>query len=192
METSGDDTSGLKRHADRLVAKGDEEAERILAEAKKKCDEDIRKAKEDAERLVKASAEKGAIDAARLENQELSSAELDAKKMRLVAQKEVLDSVLRAALKRLGDLPPEKRRAILGRLLIEARGTLPKGRAYARPEDLTQVSSAGYSNAGPLASSGGVIIESEDGRVRLDLRYETVLHYVWAKHTKEIVSLLFK
>lgn len=192
MEAPGEDMSGLKRHADRLIAKGDEEAERILAEARTKCDEDIRKAKEEAEGLVKTAREKGAIDAERLENQELSSAELDAKKMRLIAQKDMLDSVLKAALKRLGDLPPEKRGAILGRLLVKARGTMPKGRAYARPEDLTQVSAAGYANAGPLASSGGIIIESDDGKVRLDLRYETVLQHVWARHTKEIVNALFK
>ena len=191
MDEHANDLSGLKRHAERVIAKGEEEAERILAEAKARCDEELAKAKEGAEAILKKAKETGKRDALRLESQETSSMEIEAKKMKLVAKKEVLDSVLKASLKRLGDLSQEKRVAILGKLLVMARGEIPKGRAYCRPEDQAQVSAAGYTHAGQLSSIGGVIIENEDGSVRLDLRFETLLQQIWGRRTKEIAAALF-
>ena len=192
MGEPGNDLSGLKRHAERVIAKGDEEVERFLVEAKAKCEEELRKAKGGAEGILKRAGENAKRDALRLESQETSSMEIEMKKMKLISRKGVLDSVLKASLKRLGDLPQERRRAILGKLLIKARGEIPKGRAYCRLEDQTQVGAAGYAFAGKLDSVGGVIVENDDGSVRLDLRFETLLQHIWGRHTKEIVAVLFE
>jgi V/A-type H+-transporting ATPase subunit E len=192
MDETANDLSGLKRHAERVTAKGDEEVERLLAEAKAKCDEELKRARERAEDILKKVKETGKRDALRLEGQETSGMEIEAKKMKLVARKGVLDLVLDASLKRLGELPQERRRVILGRLLLKARAEMPKGRAYCRSEDQAQVTAAGYTFVGALNSIGGVMIESEDGSVRLDLRFETLLQQIWGRHTKDIVAVLFE
>lgn len=183
---------GLARHAGRIAASGNREAEAILAEARRKCEDILAEAKARSEQARHDARERALDEATRLEHQEVSGAELEARKMLLTAQKDVLDAVVGSAIKKLGSLPAEAERQILARLLARAGKVIPRGRVYARPEHASQITSAGYEHAGSdRISAGGIIVESEDGRIRLDLRYESLVQEAWNRNVKEIVDALF-
>lgn len=180
----------LGDYAERVRSKGREEAERILAEARVEANEILAKAANEA----RAAAEKARADAEAesrtMERNEMSGAELESKRKRLLAQKQALDQVAAAALTRISELPSDKRRALVGALLVRARRDVPSGGVYCHEADRPQAEAAGYRYLGPLQGAGGIVVESADGRFRVDLRYETVLQETWARSVKDVVAAL--
>jgi len=183
--------TGLEEHARRILAEGEKEAERIIAEAEKKYQEEVQKARTRAEEIIRGARERASAECMKLEKRERLRMEIETKKLMLIAKKDLLDSVLSGAMKRLSELPAERRRVLLGKILMKAREEIPNGKAYCRVEDQAQVRSAGYEIAGTIDSAGGVILESSDGAIRVDLRFETLLKQIWDKHIPEISAILF-
>lgn len=182
----------LGDYADRVRAKGREEAERILAGARVEADEIARKAANDARAALEKARADAEAEARTLERNEMSGAELESKRKRLLAQKQVLDQVAAAALGRVENLPPEKRRALVGALLLRAKRDVPSGGVYCNESDRPQAEAAGFRFLGPLPGGGGVVVESSDARFRVDLRYETVLQETWARSVKDVVAALYQ
>jgi len=180
----------LGEYAERVLAKGREEAERIVAAARAEANEILQKAAADA----RATAEKARVDAENearmMERNEMSGAELESKRKRLLAQKQVLDQVASAALGRVAELPSDKRRTLIGALLVRAKRDVPAGGVFCPDTDRPQAEAAGYRYLGPLQGAGGIVVESADGRFRVDLRYETILHDTWARSVKDVVGAL--
>jgi vacuolar-type H+-ATPase subunit E/Vma4 len=175
--------------------------EGILADARAQAEQELDKAREEA-KAIRARAEQRAaeIRAARqhemqaavaaLKRRELALAELEAKKLRLRAQKDVLARVRAQALDRLSKLPPATNDQHL--TTLSKKANIQDARVYARPEDKAIVERLGVKYAGPLqGSAGGLIVESADGATREDLRYDVLMEDAWRDALGEVAGALF-
>lgn len=170
-----------KKDAEELLLQGEKEAKLIVEEARKKADEFM---------LCK---EKECTDAIkRLRQRELSSAELESKKLLLNAEKEVLDSVYSEYLKILSNLPNDRNERFLKRL-IERASLFPKGKIYSNTRDAEFVKkNSYYVFGGNIECIGGIVTENEDGSKRIDYRYESLMNEFWNKHLKDVAGIVFK
>lgn len=171
-----------------IRAAGDEEAEEIVEAAEEDAKETIAAAEEDVERQI-----------AREREQRLSSAELEAKQERLNARRDVLEEVYERVSDALVELS-EDRREPLTRTLIEAGASeFESGQVevYGRADDheLLEEILADYPEyevAGEVDCLGGVVLESDASRVRVNNTFDAILDDVWEDRLKDISDRLFE
>ena len=188
---------GLEKVTEEILRKGEDEQRRILAEGEAEASK-ILKASEEGSKSVMDRAMKEAQEAAkRLRVQELSIAHVEVKKVRLNAEKEMLDKVYSDCLGELSRLRPEEARPLLEASVQKVARELGAGGAevWCSPRESEMVKglceTAGLAFSGTLDCAGGIVAESKDRSLRLDLRYETILADVWAQKMKEISGVLF-
>lgn len=167
-----------KTEADAIVAAGREERERLLAEGHA----------EGVKLRLRREAE-GREQATRRRVQDLARAELDAKKIVLAAQEDVLKTVRERARRYLATTSnPAALRKLLARHEAEWRG----GRVYANARDAADVRAiVGGNFGGTVDCLGGVVIESADDTTRLDATYDSILKDVWDDAIKEVAQTLW-
>jgi len=174
----------IEKEAEAEISKIEEETEKekqqILRDARKRADD--ASAKKVAE--AKKHAESVMI-------QEISSAELEAKKIRLNTQKEILDQTYRECLAALNSLQHDR---ILSSLIAKSKKEMPDAvYVYSNKRDEKAVRTvSGLSYAGNIDCIGGLIVENRERTLRLDYRYETIAQAVWNRSLKEIADKLFK
>ncbi len=172
-----------KQEREKIIEDARREAERIVAEAKAKADEILRKAKEDGEK-----------EADRLRRQEISSVKLEMKRQMLDVQKKILDEVFESLKRRIGEMDVETRRKLTSTLLKSAS---PGMIVYSRKEDedlvksIIQEMKLDVRYGGNVDCLGGVILESEDGEVRLNLTFDELLNRLYEMKMGEVAKILF-
>ncbi len=165
-----------------IISEGEKEAQTIISEAEEKA----RKIREEKEKEAHNEIQKN-------RQQELSFAELEAKKIAFNVKEELLDKVHKAALKRLTELPRKKREKMLKALIINGTKDVAKGTIYSSKEDADFIKTTANLNfGGEIECSGGVIIEKEDKTIRLDYRTEIILNEIWNESLEEISRMLFE
>ncbi len=174
-----------------IQAKGKAEADEILAQARVEREQILSDVRAEASKSL-ADADVRAHQAAdRKRVQELARAELEARKIALAAQKDVLDEVYQRTLARLSAL---KENADLLRGLLKANQAEWKsgGKVYSNAKDEAAVKVVvGSAYAGHVDCAGGIVIESADGMRRIDLRYESILRDVWDDAVREVAEILW-
>jgi V/A-type H+-transporting ATPase subunit E len=125
-----------------------------------------------------------------LKTQEESSVEIEVKKIRLNAEKDILTQTYQECLKTLSTLPHEM---ILSFLLKKVQQELPEA-AYiysnTRDEPIVR-SQTNIPYGGSIDILGGIIVENKEKNLKLDYRYETIAELVWERSLKEIAKKLF-
>ena len=189
LEQVRDDIENEARaRADEIRAEADERAEAIIAEAEADAEEI---------KAHRAEAVEAEIDQQR--EQALSGAKLEAKQQRLEARRDVLADVREDIEAALVDLDSEKREK-LTRSLIAAAATEFDDDAdvvvHGRGDDQTLIEEIlteyeGFSFGEPRECLGGVVVESETSRVRVNNTFDSVLESVWDDQLKELSTLLF-
>lgn len=174
-----------------VLDKGKAEADAILAEARTGREQMLSEVRaEGAKALSEAEASAGQA-AERKRVQDLARAELEARKIGLAAQKDVLDEVYQRTLARLSTL---KENAELLRDLLKANQPDWKasGKVYSNAKDESVVRGiVGSAYSGHIECAGGVVIESANGTRRSDLRYESILRDVWDDSVREVAEILW-
>lgn len=164
-------------------------AEARLAEARKEADAIL----EDARREAAAVKEKRAKELAQaresLKLREVAAAELEARKVRLNAEKDVLAKLRREVLDRLGKLPQDRRVAHVKALA--QRSNIEGGRVLVAEQDADAARKAGVPVAGTVKALGGVVVVAPDESTREDLTYETILDEAWGSSLNEVARVLF-
>ncbi len=181
---------GLDAIVQEIKAKGKAEAERISGEAYKEASLIIAEAQSQAEKIKAAReiAAKKEID--RLRQQELSSANLEVKRAKLNARKEILDEVAEQAKSAVLKLPAEKNKKILQSIIQKFEPDNSK--VYSTERDKATVKKlTKLEHAGQFDGIGGVVIENEDGTEYLDFKYETILKNVSEQSMKQVSDILF-
>jgi V/A-type H+-transporting ATPase subunit E len=180
---------GLEQVKDGILAEGRAAAERELAKAREEA-KGI-KTRADAKAAGVRAANQQRVEAAvqALRRRELALAELEAKKLRLRAQKELLAAVRAQAVERLRKLPPKQNDEYLTALVQKAM--VKDARIHTRPEDKPLIERMGHPWAGPIEAVGGVVVESADGSSREDLLYEHLLDDAWRDALGEVAEQLF-
>lgn len=171
-----------RKEADTILKEGGKEVLAILNEARDKAQQiKIQKEKE-----LKLATE-------RLRSQQLSATELDNKKIILSAKKEILDTVKKETLKRLGTLSKEKNEALLNAMFLRATKEIQNGYVYCNERDKAFVEKImKFKFAGTINCIGGLLFENEDNTLRIDYRFESILEEVWRDSLKTVAEAVFK
>jgi V/A-type H+-transporting ATPase subunit E len=178
-----------RARAEEIRAEGDERAEEIVSEAEQEAD-DIR---EEAEREVEKTIEQE-------REQKLSSAKLEAKQERLEARREVLEEVRDDVEAQIADISGDEREELTRTLLDGAAEEFDEAdtvRVHGREDDQELLESVvadydGFEVGDPVDCLGGVVVESEESRVRVDNTFDSVLEDVWDDNLREISARLFE
>ncbi len=179
--------------------KAQAEAQAIREEGEEKANEIIAAAEEDAEE-IREDAERRAEQKIQQEReQKLSSAKLQAKQQRLEAQRDVLDDVFDAAEEEIASLEGDERRELTETLLDVSANEFEDGSdvsVFGRETDAELIQDLvadrdGFSHEGSVSCIGGVVLESDSSRVRVDNTFDSILEEVWEENLREISSRLF-
>ena len=190
----------LEHVVDDIKAEARARAEEIHADTEDEAEAIIAEAEADAEAIKdeRAAEVERRIDQER--EQALSSAKLEAKQQRLEARRDVLDDVREQVESALAELSGEKRKSLTRSLLEDAAVEFDDGATvgvYGRSEDKALIEELltdydGFSFAGERECLGGVVVESETARVRVNNTFDSVLDTVWDENLKELSAHLFE
>ena len=188
LETVVEDIRDEARaRAEEIQADGEERADGIIAEAEADAAEIREEREAEVEREIAQERE-----------QRLSSAKLEAKQARLGARRDVLEDVRDDVEAAIADLESDRREELTRELLAAAAEEFGDNelRVYGRAGDqsliediLTEYNDATF--AGERECLGGVVVESEASRVRVNNTFDSVLESVWEENLKAISDRLF-
>jgi V/A-type H+-transporting ATPase subunit E len=176
-----------------------EEAEQIREEAEQEAQGIIEEAEADAEEIRTERAREAEREAKRERDQTLSSAKLEAKQQRLEARRQTLSDVRDSVERELAALE-EGREELTAALLKDAAAEFDEGpvRVYGRPDDeelvrglLGDEAYEGFEWAGERDCLGGVVVESDTSRVRVNNTFDSLLEEVWDDSLGEVSDVLF-
>ncbi len=190
---------GLEAVVGDIRAKGQKEADAIREETKAEVNVILSSSQVKAEKIKLSVEESITKQVKHIESQELSAANLVVKRERLNTQKALLDEVYQNALDSVLTLPESFHREALKLLLFDAHKQIPEGIVHSNARDrkalmelITQENVfKGYSVGNEADIEGGVIVESIDGTLQLDLSYRTFLNMVWETGLKDASDILF-
>ncbi len=171
-----------------IEAEADAEAADIIAEAERDAEETIAAAEAEAERRIERERE-----------QQLSSANLQAKQERLAARRDVLAEVHASVEDALIELDADTREELTRALLTAGLEQFEAGtiQVYGRADDqeLLEFLADEHDDvtyAGAYDCLGGVVLDSEGARVRVNHTFDSILEDVWEDRLKDISDRLFE
>jgi V/A-type H+-transporting ATPase subunit E len=184
---------GLEKVIQDILRRGNAKKHEILSLGEKEREDQIRAAEEKArEESVKASARVETL-LSQMEQQELSSAELEAKRVLLEAERKVMEELKEQVLDDLSNYPADRRKKMYARLVDNAKKEFVGCRVYSNKADRSLLQlPPGMTFGGVIESKGGLVFESEDKTVRLDFRFESILDDLWYAKMREIHAKLFR
>ena len=181
---------GLESVIQEVLDRGRAEGDEIRRAAAAERERMLQEARVEGAKLLVAREQDARQAAERARVQQLARAELESKKIVLASQKELLDRVYQTVLGKLGALSESS--ALLRSLLEANRTEWQAGRVFCNAKDAEVVRSIVGSNfGGTIDCIGGVVIESNDGTRKTDLRFETILSDVWRDSIKEVADALW-
>ena len=165
---------GLDKVEEEVLSSGHQRRKEILDEA----EAEARKLLDDARAQVATyEREKGEETRSRVERtrvQELETAEITVRRFELTAQRELLERVRVESMERLQAMDRPRRQALLQAIL--SKHQIRGGRIFSAPQDegiVRALSNMRY--GGHIECLGGVVMESEDGAIREDYTFGTLL-----------------
>jgi V/A-type H+-transporting ATPase subunit E len=179
-----------RARAEEIEAEADEEAEAILAEA----EADAERIRNEREAAVESTIEQE-------REQRLSSAKLEAKQERLEARRDVLGEVREGVEAAIADLDDDSREELTDELLsgaVEEFSDDAELDVFGRADDedliesLLEESDRDGSYAGEVDVLGGVVVESEGSRIRVNNTFDSILEDVWEDELGDISDRLFE
>lgn len=190
---------GLEAVVGDIRAKGQKEADAIREETKAEVNGILNASQLQAEKIKLAVEEAVSKQVKHIESQELSAANLVVKRERLNTQKALLDEVYQSALDSVQKLPDSFHREAIKSLLSDAKKQIPEGIVHCNARDMKALKELiaqenvfkGYSVGNEVEIEGGVMVESKDGTLQLDLSYRTFLNMVWETGLKDASDILF-
>jgi len=177
-----------RARAEEIHATAEREAEEIVAEAEREAEEIREQRESEVESEIRAERE-----------QKLSSAKLEAKQARLEARRDVLEDVRASVEDEIASLGGDTREELTRNLLDAASEEFEDADSvaiYGRAEDQALIESIlddyeGYEFAGEYDCLGGVVVESEGSRIRVNNTFDSVLDDVWEDNLRDITDRLF-
>lgn len=175
----GEILESAKMEVDKAIAVAEGERSSIL----KLADESIAaKQKERDEELQDALR--------RLRQQEISSAELEAKRIVLNAKKEMLDKSFQATLRELNALDKDTRSELYAKIMIDSKMSVSNPKTYC-PRGDKHLLAGKADNVIEIDMEPGLILESGSGDIRQDYRFRILLETIWEKELKNVSTVLF-
>jgi len=174
--------------------KGEEEIKKIREEAEKEAEQIIAEAKEKAEDILKKAKEDAEKEAERLRRQEISGVNLEMKRLMLNKRKEALESVFEIVKDRIKQMDSDTKRRLVENLI--KKNAVGEMVIYSSKDDepivrevISGMSELRY--GGNIDCLGGVILESLDGEVRINLTFDELLKQLYEQKMGEVSKILF-
>ena len=185
---------GFEELATELHKGADSEGRKIIHAAEKNAGKIVEDAKEKADEIVKA-AKSEAVEFAKQEaSEKTTSAKLAAKKTVDEARDEAVEASMEQLWQKFkaDSMKKSVYPGLIERLVAEGMAELGISQAivYARSEDANYVK-AGETRKLPAEHCGGVIVESQDGKVRVNKTLEEIFAQKKPALRKEIYDRLF-
>ena len=177
--------SEIQKSAEEAAAASKAEADAEVAKIMASADAEIAAMNEKEEKRLNEAIE-------RLGRQELSSAELESKKIVLAKKKEILAKAFDEALSSLENAPAATRLAQYKQMIKASENVIPAPRVYVSPTETITASDLGV----PMLVvdsriTGGIVLESEDGTIQVDMQYRTILQTIWDREMMSLSDILF-
>lgn len=181
----------------------DEVINNITESAQAKAGELIQEAEKEKAAILKQADDKVAakriaqqkeleVALKRLKQQEISSAELEAKRIILNAKKDVLDKSFQVALNSLLNMDEGNRGRMYRKILDGGKTVIISPKVYCPRGESKLIS--GVTGLGSIVETdmeAGLVLEDATGKVRLDYRFRVLLESVWDKELKNVSNILF-
>jgi V/A-type H+-transporting ATPase subunit E len=182
---------GLEKVIEKIQEEGKEKIKSLLQDAEKQAADMLQTKQNMLEELSVKKKQETEKQIESLKIQEESGVEIEAKKVRLTTEKDILDMTYQECLGALTSLPHEK---IISSLLKRIKEELPEAAyIYSNTRDAPLVRSlTALSYGGSIECLGGVVVENADKTMKLDYRYEMIAETVWDRSLKEIAEKLFR
>lgn len=180
---------GLEKVVESIRESGRKEAEHARENARREAAALVSAAEAKAHNTLEARRREAEGAAEALRRRELAAAELEAKKMRLEVEREVLAKVRSEVESRIAKLPASDRAKHVKALATKA--AIPNGRVLVAEQDAEAAKAAGVVPAGTFRGLGGVVVESADRSTSENLRYENVLDDAWRANLQEVAGVVF-
>lgn len=181
---------GLDKVVENIRSEGRTQASGIVAAAQKEADAILADAKRQASELMARRQQEASAAADGHVKREVAHADLESRRLRLMAERELMTSIRAEVEKRLAALPPASRESHLKALA--ARVNIQGGKVWVAKQDESAARKLGLNVTGTFDGLGGLIIESPDGTTRENLRYETLLDEIWQSSLPQVASKLLK
>ena len=161
------------------------EADAEVAKINAATDAEIAAMNEKEEKRLKEAIE-------RLGRQELSSAELESKKIVLAKKKEILARAFAETLASLESAPSKVKLEQYKKMVKASKSVIESPKAYLAEGDKFTAKQLGVDSvAVDSRITGGIILESEDGTIQIDMQYKTLLQTLWDREMKSLSDILF-
>jgi V/A-type H+-transporting ATPase subunit E len=175
-------------------------AEEIEDDAESRAEEIVAEAEADAEEIREERSAEVERTIEQEREQRLSSAKLEAKQARLEARRDVLQEVRADVEAEIATLGGDTREELTRELLEAAIAEFDDDadlQVLGRPDDadLLETVAADYeqcSYAGEYDCLGGVVVESEGSRIRVNNTFDSVLEDVWEDNLRDVSERLFE
>ena len=174
--------SSAKSQATALIAEARKEANKIMKEAEKKIEEMKEKSEAETKRILDT-----------IKRQELTSAELENKKILLESKKQVIEGIFGEAKKRLEKLDDKKREEYIKKLFEKIRSDIEPEHIYCSKKDIKFLKEFNVEpiHIEPINISGGLMAENKEKTIRVDYGFETILEDIKEKELQSINKILF-
>jgi V/A-type H+-transporting ATPase subunit E len=176
-----------RARAEEIEADADARAEEILDEAESDAEAIREERQADVERTIEQERE-----------QKVSSAKLEAKQERLEARRSILTQVREDVEEEIATLGGDTREELTRALLEDAAAEFTNdATVYGRADDQALLEDVledydDLSYAGEYDCLGGVVVEGESSRIRVNNTFDSVLETVWQDNLREISDRLFE
>jgi V/A-type H+-transporting ATPase subunit E len=142
--------------------------------------------------IEEKEAKKRTEEVERLKRQEISSAELESKKIVLSKKKDVLARAFDETLSDLENAPADKKLEQYRAMVKAVKGIIDNPKAIMSDQDSFTAEDLGVSSVEKDGRiKAGLILRSEDGQVEVDMQYSTILQSIWNREIKTVSSILF-
>ncbi|MFH2021505.1 MAG: V-type ATP synthase subunit E family protein [archaeon] len=169
--------AGAKAEAKKLLQEGEKEAKALVDVADSKLKNRQKELTTEATHIIEEYKVRSAAERASAERKE-----------KLAMDKRALEEVFSDAKQKLTSMSIKKREQLLVKMLERSRKKFAFSRIYASKEDAKFLKKF---NVVPHDLQGGVILENEDGSVRVDLSYASMLGAVREESLAQITKKLY-
>ncbi len=181
----------LDKVIEEILESARKDADQLLSAAEKERESILKKAAEDALSQQKVQQKETEDAIKRLRQQELSSAELEEKRIVLNARKEMLDRTFEEVNEGISEMTQTDKARLYNIILEKGRRVIPEPRIYCPKGEAKFLTIKGREKVEEIGMGPGLILESEDGSIRIDYTFKTVLEEIWEKELKNISTILF-
>ncbi len=184
----------LEKVLQEIQKEGEEAVRKIREETEKEVNAILAEAKEEAEKILKKAREEAEKEAEALRKQEISSLNLEMKRLLLNKQKEIVEEVFNLLRQRIREMDEDTRKKLIEKLLKSAS---PGMLVYSRKEDeelvksLIQQLKLDVKYAGNVECLGGIVFEDPSGEVRINLTFDEFLNQLYEQKLSEVSKILF-